>query len=55
MLDDSNEVQELMSRSYTTPDYIDDADLEAGNLLNFYWDEMRCTNVMNFRIRNVGN
>ena len=30
MMDDSNEVQELLSRSYATPDYIDDADLEAG-------------------------
>lgn len=30
-MDDSNEVQELLSRSYATPDYIDDADLEAGN------------------------
>lgn len=31
-MDDSNEVQELLSRSYATPDYIDDADLEAGKL-----------------------
>lgn len=31
-MDDSNEVQELLSRSYATPDYIDEADLEAGNL-----------------------
>ncbi len=31
-MDDSNEVQELLSRSYATPDYIDDADLEAGKM-----------------------
>ena len=31
MMDESNEVQELLSRSYATPDSIDDADLEAGN------------------------
>lgn len=29
-MDESNEVQELLSRSYATPDYIDEADLEAG-------------------------
>jgi hypothetical protein len=33
MMDESNEVQELLSRSYATPDGIDDADLEAGNLI----------------------
>lgn len=30
MMDDTNEVNELLSRSYATPDYIDEADLEAG-------------------------
>ena len=33
MMDESNEVQELLSRSYATPDGIDDADLEAGILI----------------------
>ena len=32
MMDESNEVQELLSRSYATPDYIDEADLEAGKI-----------------------
>lgn len=30
MMDESSEVQELLARSYATPDYLDDADLEAG-------------------------
>lgn len=30
LMDESNEVQELMSRSYLTPDSIDEADLDAG-------------------------
>ena len=32
LLDESNEVQELLSRSYMTPDFIDDADLDAGKM-----------------------
>ena len=32
MMDDSNQVQELLSRSYATPDYLDEADLEAGKM-----------------------
>lgn len=33
MMEDANEVQESLSRSYGTPD-IDEDDLEAGNSLN---------------------
>lgn len=31
MMEDANEIQEAMSRSYGTPE-LDDADLEAGNI-----------------------
>lgn len=34
-MEDSNEVQELLSRSYATPDYLDEADLEAGKNKSF--------------------
>jgi hypothetical protein len=30
LMEESNEVQELLARSYSTPDYVDEADLEAG-------------------------
>jgi charged multivesicular body protein 5 len=30
MLEQSNEIQEIMGRSYAVPDEIDEADLEAG-------------------------
>ena len=48
-MEESNEVQELLSRSYATPDNIDEADLEAGtNEIIFI------CNFNHFRIGNVG-
>ncbi len=34
LMDESNEVQELLGRSYMTPDCIDEADLDAGKSQN---------------------
>jgi hypothetical protein len=43
LMDESGEVQELLARSYMTPDCIDEADLDAGKIkglpaekLNFF-------------------
>jgi charged multivesicular body protein 5 len=35
MLEQANEIQESLGRSYAVPDEIDEADLEAGKLSNF--------------------
>lgn len=35
MLEQANEIQESLGRSYAVPDEIDEADLEAGKLENF--------------------
>jgi charged multivesicular body protein 5 len=35
MLEQSNEIQEIMGRSYAVPDEIDEADLEAGLCRSF--------------------
>lgn len=53
-MDDSNEVQELLSRSYATPDYIDDADLEAGKTEDDAGYDVVIKFFL-FRIGNVGN
>lgn len=50
-MEDSNEVQELLSRSYSTPDYIDDADFEAGNLTK----KRDYKALFNIRVRRTGN
>ena len=36
LLEQANEVQESLSRSYAVPDEIDEADLEAGAPFPFY-------------------
>lgn len=33
MLEQANEIQESLARSYAVPDEVDEADLEAGKLL----------------------
>ena len=35
MLEQANEVQEMLGRSYGLPDDIDEADLDAGTILYF--------------------
>jgi len=35
LLDQANEIQEALGRSYNLPEDIDEADLEAGNFLIF--------------------
>jgi charged multivesicular body protein 5 len=35
MLEQANEIQESLARSYAVPDEIDEADLEAGKLFKF--------------------
>jgi hypothetical protein len=35
MLDQANEIQESLARSYAVPDEIDEQDLEAGTLAGF--------------------
>lgn len=36
LLEQANEIQETLGRSYAVPDEIDEADLEAGELLLLY-------------------
>lgn len=36
LLEQSNEIQESLGRSYAVPDEIDEADLEAGTLMFFF-------------------
>lgn len=36
LLEQANEIQESLARSYAVPDEIDEADLEAGELASLY-------------------
>ena len=37
LMDDSNDIQEVMSRSFMTPDDIDECDLESGKKIHSYF------------------
>lgn len=45
MMEDANEVQEALSRSYGTPD-IDEEDLEAGTPRCFYYKKQLPINIL---------
>lgn len=53
-MDDSNQVQELLSRSYATPEYLDDADLEAGKIYNTIYNMLILILILSLELEMLG-